>query len=1044
MATSPLPAVETAAARRVVAPGPAALQVLAEEIRGAQAGDVLTPVTVLVPSRRSALSLRRELAGVGSRSDGRGLVNVGFEVAPRLVDLLGAAAMGERRPLQEPVLREAVRAALEARPASFRSAATHPATIERVARAYRETRAAGPGAIDQLASAGRRGAALARLCRSIRQALTDWYDDADLLEAATEAITGGGPAIAELGTVIWFAPDPSDPLASALLAAFGDQATVVDPAEPTPERLVEELSLVSVSDPDEEARFAVRRVLELAEGGTPLHRIAVAHPGERYGLLLHQHLEQAGVPHHGPAVRDLAHTPGGRVLLGLLELAGEDLSRDSVMRWLASAPIRDPTSDERLPVARWDHESRRAGVIHGVDQWRERLHRYISDLRDPARDRHDHEHDGLDVDQLAERRADRIGDVERLLEFVDRLAAVVTAAGSTQPWAAWAAWANSALDDYVGRRSTGSNWAKDDLDALDQLRSSVAGLGALDGFASPPDPATFAEALGLELQAPVGRIGTFGDGVYVGPIHSVAGLCVDSMIVVGATEGLIPHRIPADPLLGDAERDRAGLGVVGRSIDAQGRAFHLALGTAAHDRTVVWSRGDLRQSRDQLPSRWVLRLAEAVTGRPVATDELLELDRLADPSRRARITKVASFADGLVRASTPTTLADRRLAHLWNAEQAGAKPINDSAVAADPALGHAFRADVARATGGFTEYDGNIDPDLAPEPGDVRPLSATSLQHYAACPRHYLFGRVFGLGADPRPEEITELSSLDQGSLVHTILERWLKDRINGVPDASEVSHLLRIAEQCFDDTEKQGITGRRLPWEYRKAVLRRELAEVAARDLRGDGPVGAEPIDVEFGFGREGEPGLTIDLPTQGAVAFRGSIDRVDRMANGSLVVADYKTGSSKPYRKLEESTVERGELLQLPLYALAARRWFGAPDTPVSAWYWFITEKEKFEHVGYDLTPEHLRTFLDAIDVIVSGVRAGHFPGRPGKFDAFYGTNENCRRCDFDAVCPNGRAEQWDRSSLDPALETYVELAQGPSEEPDAATAGEQAATT
>jgi hypothetical protein len=124
----------------------------------------------------------------------------------------------------------------------------------------------------------------------------------------------------------------------------------------------------------------------------------------------------------------------------------------------------------------------------------------------------------------------------------------------------------------------------------------------------------------------------------------------------------------------------------------------------------------------------------------------------------------------------------------------------------------------------------------------------------------------------------------------------------------------------------------------------------------------------------------------------------------------------------------VKQGELLQLPIYALAARKHFGDESTPVSAWYWFITEREKYKHVGYEVTDTEVDALRHALSAVVGGIRAGQFPGRPGAFDQFRNTGEHCHWCDFDRICPANRAEQWNRSAADPALGTYVALTRGP----------------
>ena len=70
----------------------------------------------------------------------------------------------------------------------------------------------------------------------------------------------------------------------------------------------------------------------------------------------------------------------------------------------------------------------------------------------------------------------------------------------------------------------------------------------------------------------------------------------------------------------------------------------------------------------------------------------------------------------------------------------------------------------------------------------------------------------------------------------------------------------------------------------------------------------------------------------------FRGSIDRVDRAGDEQLVVTDYKYSSTRKYDELtQENPTASGTLLQLPIYAVAARDRFdqGRLPLPVRARY-------------------------------------------------------------------------------------------------------------
>ena len=100
-------------------------------------------------------------------------------------------------------------------------------------------------------------------------------------------------------------------------------------------------------------------------------------------------------------------------------------------------------------------------------------------------------------------------------------------------------------------------------------------------------------------------------------------------------------------------------------------------------------------------------------------------------------------------------------------------------------------------------------------------------------------------------------------------------------------------------------------------------------------------PLAVEHGFGKDGQsPPLALDLPG-GQVELAGYVDRIDQTAAGDLVVIDYKTGRSANYcafppegadTDAATDLTEQGRHLQLPLYALVARRDFAGAATPLT----------------------------------------------------------------------------------------------------------------
>ena len=146
------------------------------------------------------------------------------------------------------------------------------------------------------------------------------------------------------------------------------------------------------------------------------------------------------------------------------------------------------------------------------------------------------------------------------------------------------------------------------------------------------------------------------------------------------------------------------------------------------------------------------------------------------------------------------------------------------------------------------------------------------------------------------------------------------------------------------------------------------------------------EPLAAELRFGFS-DSSAEVVLGGGRTLRFRGSIDRVDRAGDEQLVVTDYKYSSTRKYDDLtQENPTASGTLLQLPIYAVAARDRFdqGRLPLPVRARYAFARPDRE----GRLPPPKELEVdgalldaWRDALEVIVAGIEQGHFPARPGE---------------------------------------------------------------
>jgi hypothetical protein len=122
-----------------------------------------------------------------------------------------------------------------------------------------------------------------------------------------------------------------------------------------------------------------------------------------------------------------------------------------------------------------------------------------------------------------------------------------------------------------------------------------------------------------------------------------------------------------------------------------------------------------------------------------------------------------------------------------------------------------------------------------------------------------------------------------------------------------------------------------------------------------------------------------------------------------------------------LKKDPVAGGRLLQLPIYAMAARARFGGES--VRARYWLLSEKRSAPCYSLTISDDVQARFLYVLALIAGAVEAGAFPGAPTEK---HGDRqfEACRFCDFDTLCPVTRDRQWARKSHDPGVAPVLAL--------------------
>ncbi|CAN5565827.1 hypothetical protein BH10ACT2_BH10ACT2_05020 [soil metagenome] len=956
--------------------GGPSLRALRTAIDRVQAGDPLSAVTVLVHSNAVGVSARRWLAANG------GIAAAQFLTAFRFAELLGGAALASagKRPVSTPVVDVAVRQVLAGSAGVFQPIAQHQATITAVRNTHKELRHLPATAMTRLATNGSaRAREVVRLHRAIQARLADdWYDEADLLHAACASASVAPPR------TIVFLPQRLRATEAALIDALGEHGEVVvlQGTHELPDDLA--LEIVDASDADEEAREAVRLAVAAVHEGVALHRIGIVWPRhEPYARLVGEHLDEAGITWNGRPGVALHERLAARLVLDVLQLDRRGIRRADLFALLASVPAR--MSDGKLiPRQKWERISRDAGLA-GDSDWTTRLAAYATVQR--ARG---NEGDANSAEQLG--------------AFVDDLRTHLGAPDELQTWKHWARVARTLLHRWLGGYRGESLLPADEVEAFKAVQGSLDRLERLDSLAEPCTRRVFADTLEAELDSAPGRVGRIGVGLQVGPLSFAVGQPFEVLVVVGATDGLLPSPPPPESLLGDHDRQltEGALAISADSADEQRGQLWAAL--AGAKRAVLMApRGDLRATAQRQPSRWTRELATALV---------------------ASARTVPSFAAGLAEAAFPATQTQHRIRALVHARRTGLAFADNPMVQSIESLRSGTAMLAARASNEFTEYDGNL-AGLPIEAFGDRSVSPTRLEAWVSCPHAWFMEYVLHVKAVEQPDEQLKITPRDRGSLVHSALDRFHQLVLAGDlpqpgPQGWGPVHLAGLLAS-FEEESKlmaaNGMVGRTAFWHAEQSRQRHELEAWLEADSKLVVERGAQLFASELRFDDATHP-AAITLPDGSELRLRGTIDRIDRCADGTLVVTDHKTGKADSFKEVSDADpTATGTKLQLPAYGAVALAIDGlAPGSPVLAEYGFLAAGN-YARKTVTLTPAAWQTVGTVLQQIAQGIRSGLFVARPEK-SQFRLSYVSCEYCDPDHL---GTAELWaefERKQSDPCL--------------------------
>ncbi|HYM78660.1 MAG TPA: ATP-dependent DNA helicase [Candidatus Dormibacteraeota bacterium] len=233
-------------------------------------------------------------------------------------------------------------------------------------------------------------------------------------------------------------------------------------------------------------------------------------------------------------------------------------------------------------------------------------------------------------------------------------------------------------------------------------------------------------------------------------------------------------------------------------------------------------------------------------------------------------------------------------------------------------------------------------------------LSASAVDTYERCPLQFKLARDWRLAVQPA-------AAMQYGASMHRVLRTYFDSVRLGRP---------RTEQQLIDDF-RNDLAGAGLQDAYQYELYEKQgIAQLKDFFAKAQSSAPPEVLHTEEWFEiKLGETRLT------------GRIDRMDRAADGSVIVVDYKTGKARDQEDADGS-------LQLSIYALAAREKWGYDVHSL-----VFHNLEGNVPVSTSRTDSELRIAGERVAAAAEKIAAGNFKPK---------VDFHCSFCSFRALCP------------------------------------------
>lgn len=511
----------------------------------------------------------------------------------------------------------------------------------------------------------------------------------------------------------------------------------------------------------------------------------------------------------------------------------------------------------------------------------------------------------------------------------------------------------------------------------------------------PGEPVTIDEAVsiaretveGVRVQSSLPRPGF----LHLGCFRKGLWLSRENNFIMGLDASRFPGQSVEDPLLLDVERDKLGGLVLNKYNTAEKLYSMVQLLASLWGRvTLSYASFDTVENREMFPSPILLQIHRLISG-----------DKIRDYSG---LIEELGPVKGFVPESRAGSLEE---GEWWLNRFLRGEALKNSlgtVMEVYPFLKRGCQAQIYRKGEQFTPYDGK----MASRENlwkDRLVFSASQLEKLAQCPYAYFLR--YQLGISP-PEEVLYdpgmwLNPAIRGILLHRVYEDYYREIVKRGESPSYQHHrqlLLETVERLIEEQRSHLPPPNEVVFDYENREIRESSLIFLKSEEEYSRQLTPSYFELTFGITYQTDEQLgqiqpvKIQLPGGRQFYLRGKIDRVDRGADGSYQVLDYKTGGTSLYKPGEPH--RGGRQLQHTLYSLALEeilRLKNIEQNPrvTEGGYAFPTFKGEGQRIMRDQGDR--REFFEIMEILLEIYSRGAF--------VMSDDEKDCAYCDYPDVC-------------------------------------------